>query len=247
MKKKPTSIGMNRTGIAMSPVQSKEMIEGAERVPGGGDGVEISRVRRQYIDEAEPIGAVPPPASLKGVASTAGQVIKGHRPTAFLDRIAERLAFERAGSRLYEALLAKFDAGGFEGGPTREELVHTMHQEIQHFQLLKECMEQLGADPTSQTPRADLVGVEAQGLLQVVTDPRTTFAQSLHAGLVAELADNEGWETLSELAESLGQDEMATRFRAALAEEQQHLVLARRWMADFTSREARADLASAPP
>lgn len=245
--KKTTTMGSNRTGIAMSPRHGKEMIEGASKAPpGAGDGLEISRVRRTYIDEAEPIGAVPPPASLKGMAKTASQILQGHRPTVFMDKVAERLAFERTGSRLYEALISKFDAGGFHGGPTREELQRVHRQEIEHFELLRESMEALGGDPTAQTPGADIVGVESMGLMQVVTDPRTSFPQSLHATLVAELADHEGWQILCELAESLGQDEIAKRFRTALTQEQQHLAMVRRWMADLVAQEARTEMSSAP-
>jgi hypothetical protein len=40
-----------------------------------------------------------------------------------VDKLGERLAFERSGTRLYETLLSKFDSyGPFEGGPERAEL-----------------------------------------------------------------------------------------------------------------------------
>ena len=59
-----------------------------------------------------------------------------------------------------------------------------------------------------QTPCADVTGAESIGLLQVVSDPKTTVDQSLHAILVAELADNAGWEELIALAREMGQDDM---------------------------------------
>ena len=66
----------------------------------------------------------------------------------------------------------------------------------------------MGADPTAETPSADVIGVASQGLLQVITDPRTTLSQSLEAMLTAELTDNDGWETLAALADDLGQTEL---------------------------------------
>ena len=61
------------------------------------------------------------------------------------------------------------------------------------------AIQSLGGDPTAQTPAADVTGVEGMGLMQVLTDPKTTVAQALHAILVAEMTDNAAWEELIEL------------------------------------------------
>jgi hypothetical protein len=74
------------------------------------------------------------------------------------------------------------------------------------------------------------VGVQVAGLMKAMTDPRATFVRSLHALLVAELADNDGWWMLVELARALGQSELAGRFQQAWKEEQQHVGSVRRWM-----------------
>jgi hypothetical protein len=92
----------------------------------------------------------------------------------------------------------------------------------------------LGADPTAQTPSADLVGVETMGLMQAVTDPRTNLAQTLHALLMAELGDEAGWEILIAFAEQMGQEEMAKRFREAEAHEQEHVFKVREWYQALT-------------
>ena len=90
-----------------------------------------------------------------------------------------------------------------------------------------------------QTPCADVTGAESIGLLQVVSDPKTTVDQSLHAILVAELADNAGWEELIALAREMGQDDMTRQFEGALQEERQHLACVRRWHEEATLAEAR--------
>jgi len=77
------------------------------------------------------------------------------------------------------------------------------------------------------------------GILAVMVDPRTTFAQSLHAIFVAELADKAGWEMLIELARSLGQDALAQRFVQADAEEAHHLLTVRRWLTAHATYAAR--------
>jgi rubrerythrin len=104
--------------------------------------------------------------------------------------------------------------------------------ELRHMRLVREAIETVGGDPTAQTPCADLAGVEGMGLLQVVTDPRTTLTQCLGALLTAELADNDGWKILIALAEAMGQEELAGRFAAALAEEDRHLASVRGWLAE---------------
>ena len=56
--------------------------------------------------------------------------------------------------------LIKFESeGGWEGGPTAEELRQIREEELQHFEMLKECMQTLGGDPTAMTPAADVAAV----------------------------------------------------------------------------------------
>lgn len=248
-KKQPESVSlgaeghMNRTGIGTSPINARDMVEGATGEPVGPDGERVTAVRRFYLEEAEPIGTMPPPATVKGVVEAVKEALSGAKATVFIDKIAERLAFERTGTRFYDALITKFDVlGGFDGGPTRADLVKIRNEELSHFHMLKECMEKLGADPTAVTPSADLSGVEGMGLGQVLGDPRTTLAQGLHAILVAEVADKAGWELLIELADGLRQDDFAERFRHADAEELEHSVSVRSWLGAYT-----AGVAGVPP
>jgi rubrerythrin len=81
------------------------------------------------------------------------------------------------------------------------------------------------------TPSADMHATLNKGVLEVLVDPRTKFAQCLEAILVTELVDNDGWEALTTLAEQAGQRELATRFQRAHAEEVGHLLNVRRWLA----------------
>lgn len=244
-KPEDMSVGrkINKTGIGTSPRLAKEMIEGARgTMPSTmGNGELAWQARVECIEEAEPIGSVPPPTSLKGLLKAAGQAITGKKPAVLLDRVAERMAFERTGVRLYDGLLLKHDAlGGFHGGPSREDLETFRAEELEHFALLKECLERLGADPTAMTPGADRAAVESMGIAQVIGDPRMDLAQSLHAILLAELADNDGWEMLIDLATAVGQDDMATEFQRASLEEVRHLEAVRRWLTAYDASTAKA-------
>jgi len=239
-----TRMGHNRTGIQVSPEQTKEMLQGMEALEADSsaeaplddpDGQALSVTRLEYIAVADPLGSMPPPATLKGAAKSAAKMLTGNRPQAFIDKLAERLAFERGGTRLYDAVYAKAIAKDAElNKVSAQEILEIRNAEAQHALLIKECMETLGADPTAQTPCADLVGVESAGLIQAVSDPRTTLAQTLHAALAAELIDNEGWEGLILMAQKMGHDDMVERFQAALDEEGVHLAKVRSWYNSLT-------------
>ena len=236
----PTKLGINRTGIQMSPLLTEEMVKHAGKtVPPPGDAQALARLRGDYIAEADALGSVPVPATVKGVVKSGMEMLTGERPQVFIDKLGERLAFERSGTRLYDALITKCQASNGSGPAVPIETLRQFRkEEAEHFKLVAEAIETLGGDPTAQTPSADLVGVEAMGLMQVLNDPRTSPTQCLHAILVAEMADNDGWALLIKLAEEMGQSTMADNFRVALDDERNHLEKIRAWHQAATMDEA---------
>lgn len=244
-----TPIGRNETGIAASPEMATDMVRAAEsRLPAeAGTGSEFRRVRAMYIAHASPFGSMPPPASLREAAVDALQRLEGNRAPVLLDKLGKRLAFERMGSRLYDALLGRVEAGmTWEGGPTVAIVSGIRADELRHFHLVKECIEQLGSDPTVMTPSADVAALASLGLVQVLGDPRIPLRDALDAILIAELTDNEGWSTLIELASALNQHEMADEFRQALATEDDHLAQVRSWVKNATLADATRNLEEHP-
>lgn len=240
-KTDPTDIGMNRTGAQTSPIESKKTLEGAiEGSPTPRfDKTEQIEICLEAAQTFGPVGTMPPPGTVKGAVKTAVDMVKGKSPTVFLDKVAERLAFERTGVRLYEAALIKLEAAGpHAGGPTREDLEEIRDDELAHFQLLVRAMERMGADPTAMTPGADVTAVMSSGLGQAVTDPRVTLSQTLEALLTAELIDNDSWTALAALAEALGHEDLAVDFRGALEEEEEHLARVRTWVLTGLNIEA---------
>jgi rubrerythrin len=239
--KHPTDAGTNKTGIDMSPVDVQELLNGvnASRPSSEGDESTLASYRRSYLKEADPVGSVPVPGSLKGAAKTGVQKLMGRKPEVLLDKLGARLAFERAGTRLYDTLLNKCLIRSDEAGRLpMDQLRKFRDEEAQHFALVWNAMKSLGADPTAVTPGADIDGVASIGLMQAITDPRTSVAQSLHAIHIAELTDHDGWKLLIKLAEELGQDDMAGTFRGALAEEERHLATIRELIEKLCMSEA---------
>jgi hypothetical protein len=250
---KPTEIGPNRTGIATSPLDARELIKAASRaVPNPTfEPSELRKLHEELCREAPPIGSMPPPGTLKGAAKTVISALKGERLNVFLDKLGARLAFERGGVRLYGALLAKL-AGSSQHhrdtGITREDVEEIREDELRHYGIVHQAIVQCGGDPTALTPCGDLMGVEAMGLVQVLTDPRTTLTQCLDAVLVAERADYDGWEQIILLADGLGQEELANEFRVAFAEEGTHVTKVRTWLTRALAGQAGIEPpAPAPP
>lgn len=247
MSKEPTDIGLNRTGTKSSPALTREAVRAPDVAPPPppGDVRSLDAARLAFYRDAvgEPQGTVPPPAGLKGVAKTAVGALRGTRESVFLDKLGERVGFERSGARLYESALLKLAAyGSWPGGPTRERLQELRREELAHFDVVRESIETLGGDPTALTPSANVHGVASEGLFKVASDLRTDLRQTLEVLLIAELTDNAGWELLSALARELGHARLAERFEAAHRTEAHHLADVRGWLERGVGHDAGVEL-----
>lgn len=217
--------GINRTGALLAGERAVAMLEATKEFcpSSDGDARAVAAVRVAYAQESD--------------RSPLVEATKEGGMPLLLDKLGERLAFERAGTRLYQALLSKHEAyGTFEGGPAREDIEHILTEEFAHFEMLREAITALGGDPTELTPGANVQLTASGGLCQVMTDHRVDFVQSLESILVAELTDNDSWEALAELARLANADELAQRCEGALLTEQEHLDKVRAWVAASQGR-----------
>src|SRR5690606_21457866 len=127
------------------------------------------------------VGSVPIPATPKGMLKSAMEKMVGRHPETLINKLGERLAFERSGVRIYESFIEKCESATNDGKDVSpvplERLWEFRNQEAQHFRLLKQSIESLGADPTAQTPDADVIGVSSMGLMKAIMDPRTSISQ----------------------------------------------------------------------
>ncbi|HEX8147169.1 MAG TPA: ferritin-like domain-containing protein [Pyrinomonadaceae bacterium] len=232
-------LGGNRTGVQTAPELARELIEGAAAAEPSSEGgpEDIAEYRGEYIKEGFPIGSLPGlPVSeeVDAEEEAAGMAV-------LLDKLSERLAFERTGTRLYDALINKCEVlGESSPGPTLAELRRIRGEEAQHFLLLNKAVTSLGGDPTVQSPCADVAAVASLGLLQVLTDPRTSVPQCLQAILTAELTDNDGWRMLIDLSGTLGHADLAAEFQKALENEEEHLESVRGWLSEEVLKQAQA-------
>jgi rubrerythrin len=211
-----TEIGMNHSGMLVAEDGGQKMLENIELTkPNDGDERALAKIRLEYAKESDPVGTLPEPQQSGFTA-------------VLMDKLGERLAFERSGTRLYDALMVKCAADPSAGIPAKD-LKHIRDEEAVHFALVGAAIESLGGDPTAQTPSADVAGVEGMGLMQVLNDPKTTVVQGLHAILVAEMVDNSAWDELIELTSRAGNEDLVARFEKARDEEREHLEKVQGW------------------
>ncbi|WP_415845896.1 ferritin-like domain-containing protein [Stutzerimonas zhaodongensis] len=219
-------LGHNVTGVQMSPTDTKRLLEAVNEVhpdvPGDSKGMMLERTNR--AEEAERIGSVPVPGSAKGMLKSTFDMALGKSPELLVDKLGERLAFERSGVRLYDAMIAKAKALETAESDLVQVLQHIRDEEFEHMNMVADAIETLGADPTAQTPCADIVGVKSMGVMQVLTDPRTNISQGINALLTLELEDNAAWELLIELADAGGHPHIAKGFHKAKEQEDDHLI-----------------------
>lgn len=240
---KAAEMGKNRTGIDMSPMHSERMISGAKELTraSSGNGRSMAAIARPYFAEADPVGSVPMPGTLRGALKTGAKKATGRNPEVLLNKLGERLAYERTGVRLYESVITRVEAADDAhpiGSVSLDELEHIRDEEMEHFRLLSDTIESLGADPTAETPDADVIGVAAMGIQKVINDPRTTMPQCLEMLLMLELTDNAGWELLVKLADEMGLEDASEQFQRALEQEQEHLATVRAWHQELMMQAA---------
>ncbi|NRD53038.1 ferritin-like domain-containing protein [Corallococcus exiguus] len=200
-------------------------------LPPSGSAVRFLRVHLMRI--AGHLGELQPP-DFRELVGQALQTAEGPTPLLFVAQLRERLAFERTSSRLYAGLLVKTHAlGSYPGGPTPERLVELHNQELDHLNLIRECIYRLGVDASQLTAQGDGADPRPHGLLRAVDDPCATLPDALRAVLIAEILNNAGWAMLVDLAQELGPPDLVDAFREVLREETLHLEEVTTWVANL--------------
>lgn len=238
--KDETKIGVNYTGIHMSPLDSVDLIYITEKTtPDVKGGLEdLTKAREEFIEESECIGSVPIPGTLRGAVNKALDALTNNNMVMYLDKLGERIAFERTGARLYDALIAKMDTVYGSNKAIMDTLRQFHNEEIEHFKIAVTALEELGGDATALTPCADVSSVASEGVLKVITDPSTNIMQSLQAMLIAEMTDTASWELLIKLAHQVNQVDFIDQFERAFEEEKIHTQTIKQWLENKVLKKA---------
>jgi hypothetical protein len=151
-----------------------------------------------------------------------------------LDKLGERVVFERTGTRLYEALISKYlESEDKKALPDQNRLEQFHQEELKHFEVVSAAIKRIGGEPPIITPATDLNGTLGMGWMLAITDARTSFVQALEIVLQAELVDYASWELLIELTERQELADVATQFQECLNEKEVHLIMLKQWLQDL--------------
>ena len=155
------------------------------------------------------------------------QLIAKH-PERVVDYLAERLAFERSGVRLYEAVLVRVrEADEPEVRALAPLLERQRDEEREHVAWLQAQLQGLGAGSHPTSARAQLSQEETRGFAHVILETEAPLPHLLHALLAAELVDHAGWDLLVALADEAQDGEAQRELHRRRDEEARHLALCR--------------------
>ena len=160
-----------------------------------------------------------------------------HDRQKVIDLLNERLAFERAGVKLYDRVLDVMRAqadGDFER--MREELESHRAEEKEHEEWLEDQIRSSGGDAHAETDKSRLVTRESKGIEEVVMSD-AELPHLFHALLAAELVDNAGWDLLAQVADEAGDRQAKRDFKKRLHEEEDHLLFVRKAVEKLAFRD----------
>ncbi len=154
--------------------------------------------------------------------------LASHDRSKVIDLLNERLAFERAGVKLYDRVLEVMrSAGDANVARMLPEMEEHRSEEKEHEEWLEECIRALGGDAHAETERSRLVTRESKGIEEIAMSD-AELPHLLHALLAAELVDNAGWDLLAQVADEAGDHEAKRDFKKRLHEEEDHLLFIRK-------------------
>jgi bacterioferritin (cytochrome b1) len=154
-----------------------------------------------------------------------------------IDVLNERLAFERAGVKLYDRILEVMGGMPDENVQRMQgEMQEHRDEEKEHEEWLEEQIRALGGDAHTETEKSRLVTRESKGIEEVVMS-EAQLPHLLHALLAAELVDNAGWDLLVQIADEAGDREAKRAFKKRLHEEEDHLLFIRKAVEKLSFQE----------
>ncbi len=172
--------------------------------------------------------------------------LASHDKTKVIDVLTERLAFERAGVKLYDRVLQVMRGAGDENvARMLPEMEEHRNQEKEHEEWLEEQIRSIGGDAHTETDKSRLITRESKGIEEVVMSD-AELPHLFHALLAAELVDNAGWDLLVQIADEADDSEAKREFKKRLHEEEDHLLLLRKAMQKLSFQEVLGEEAQMP-
>ena len=163
------------------------------------------------------------------------QKLAGTNVSRVIDLLNERLTFERSGVKLYDKILERMRTDP-QAALMVEQMQEHRDEEKEHEEWLEKQIRALGGDARSPSEKSILVRAESQGIEHVI-ERDAQLPHDFHALLIAELADNAGWDLLVQLADEVGDRDAKKEFKKRLHEEEEHLLFVRHAVEQFAKDE----------
>jgi len=163
------------------------------------------------------------------------QKLAGTNVSRVIDLLNERLTFERSGVKLYDKILERMRTDP-QAALMVEQMQENRDEEKEHEEWLEKQIRALGGDARSPSEKSILVRAESQGIEHVI-ERDAQLPHDFHALLIAELADNAGWDLLVQLADEVGDRDAKKEFKKRLHEEEEHLLFVRHAVEQFAKDE----------
>ena len=163
------------------------------------------------------------------------QKLAGTNVSRVIDLLNERLTFERSGVKLYDKILERMRTDP-QAALMVEQMQENRDEEKEHEEWLEKQIRALGGDARSPSEKSILVRAESQGIEHVI-ERDAHLPHDFHALLIAELADNAGWDLLVQLADEVGDRDAKKEFKKRLHEEEEHLLFVRHAVEQFAKDE----------
>lgn len=158
--------------------------------------------------------------------------VQQYNTALLLHKLAQRLSYERANVRFYEALIFKSLAAG--QGVRRIVSVDRLRQfrdeDVEHTVLLKTAIETLGADADMWLPDAEPSQATQITMSKMLTKTHGDILQCLQSVVVFARNDADEWQMLYTLFSSMGLEKVTETFRQAWEEDQQQLATLSAWV-----------------
>lgn len=158
--------------------------------------------------------------------------VQQHNTALLLHKLAQRLTYERANVRFYEALIFKCLAA--EQRVRRIVSVDRLRQfrdeDVEHTVLLKTAIETLGSDVDIWLPDAVQSPATQMTMSKMLTKTHSDILQCLQSVVVFARNDAGEWQMLHRLFSSMGVEKVTATFRQAWDEDQQQLATISAWV-----------------
>ena len=142
----------------------------------------------------------------------------------YVQKVADRLAFERGETRLYSLAINRLQNSSKSSHQEIIDLLKVNRQnEENHAALVKEALRSRDPGALESWELFDGVNLAYRGFFETIVNPHSDLPRIIQILFFAKLADHAEWEILIHLAQKVSEEKRMSQFEEALTEELKQL------------------------